>query len=464
MTWLRTAGLRLVLALGLGFALWIFVSYTENPDRLTQFKDLPVVPEGLVPGLVIVDQNGQPNPQLPPVSVTLRSIGETAITPSSNDIQAYVDLSGRGPGEWNVPVGARLTIPGRKPDIAEIKPDLLAIRIEQEITRTVPLTIEVIGSVPFSYQALPARATAQGQPITKVSISGPQSRVERVAFARATANIDRLTGNYESPRQIEMIGTDEQVVTGVTVSPERVNVQVPIVSIAGIKRVPVVPSIVGEPASGYVVIGLSIEPQFVRLAGGSGSLENVQNITTEPVNIAGASATIARTVQLREPEATPLLSGEPISATVTVRISPIARPFQVTLPIPVQLADIGPGLLASVNPAIVQVTLAGTAAQLGALDPAALAGNVSAGGLNAGVYSLAPTFALPRGVTVVGEVPKVTVVLRVPASPTPQATPTQPATPVPTEAPPAETPAPVGTEPPTSAPPEGPSPTATPSG
>src|SRR5438128_1785871 len=107
MTWLRTAGLRLVLALGLGFALWIFVSYTQNPDRLTQFKDLPVTPEGLAPGLVIVDQNGMPNPPLPPVTVTLRSIGETSVTPSSNDIQAYVDLSDRGPGEWNVPVGAR---------------------------------------------------------------------------------------------------------------------------------------------------------------------------------------------------------------------------------------------------------------------------------------------------------------------------------------------------------------------
>src|SRR5262245_28678110 len=241
MTWLRTSGLRLLLAIGLGFSLWVFVSYTTNPDRLTQFKDLPVAPEELAAGLVIVDQNGLPNPTLPSVSITLRSIGDTTVTPSSNDIEAYVDLAGQGPGERSVPVRARITTPGRKPEIAEIKPDLLAIRIEQVLTRTVPLTVEVVGSVPFSYQALPPRANVQGQSVTQVNISGPHSRVERVAFARATANIDRLTANYDSPRQIEAFSADGQLVEGVAMRPERVNVSVPIVSIAGIKRVPVVP-------------------------------------------------------------------------------------------------------------------------------------------------------------------------------------------------------------------------------
>ena len=464
MTWLRTSGLRLLLAIGLGFSLWVFVSYTTNPDRLTQFKDLPVAPEGLAPGLVIVDQNGLPNPRLPPVTVTLRSIGDTTVTPSSNDIEAYVDLADQEPGERSVPVRARITTPGRKPEIAEIKPDLMAIRIEQVLTRTVPLTVEVIGSVPFSYQALPPRTTVVGQPLNEVSVSGPQSRVERVKLARATANIDRLTGNYDSPRQIEAIDADGQVAEGVTIRPERVNVSVPIVSIAGIKRVPIVPSVVGEPASGHVVTGVSVSPQFVRLAGGSGSLEGVQSITTEPVNIAGASGEITRVVELRGPVETPLLAGEPVSATVTVRIEPIARPFQVTLPVPVQIADVGPGLLGSINPVIVPITLGGTAAQLSGLDSTTLMGTVSARGFGPGVYSVAPTFALPRGIRLVGDPPKVTVVLRLQPSPTPATTPTETATNQPTGAPPTETP-PAPTEAPTadpnatSRPTEGPSPT-----
>src|SRR5262249_20638614 len=159
------------------------------------------------------------------------------------------------------------------------------------------------------------------------------------------------------------------------------SVMVPIVSSAGIKRVPVVPQVDGEPASGYVVSGLMVEPQFVRLAGGASALEDVQSVTTEKVDIQGASRTISRTVRLSEPAFTPLLFGEPVSATVTVRITPIERPFQVSLPVPVQIVDISPGLLGSVNPPIVQATLVGTAAQLATLDAASLVASVSVRGL-----------------------------------------------------------------------------------
>jgi len=444
-TWLRIAGLRLVLAVGLGFALWIFVSYTEAPDRLTQFRNLPVSAEDLAPSLVIVDQNGLPNPSLPPVDVTLRSIGETSVTPSSNDIQAYVDLSGRGPGEYSVAVGARVTIPGRKPEIAEIEPNFLSIRIEQEITRTVPLTIEIEGSVPFSYENLPASATMRSQPVSTVNVRGPQSRVERVAMARAVVDIDGRTASYDSPRQLEAIGSDNQEIQGVLVEPASVNVLVPIVSSAGIKRVPVVPQVVGEPASGYVVSGLTVEPQFVRLAGGAGALEAVQSVATEAVDIQGASRTTSRTVRLSGPASTPLLFGEPVSATVTVRITPIERPFQVSLPVSVQLVDVGPGLLGSVNPPIVQVTLSGTAAQLATLDAASLVGSVSVRGQGAGVYRLTPLFTLPKGITLAGEPPRVTVVLRSQPSPPPSVTPAG------TAAPPATPPAVA-----TPSPPEGP--------
>ena len=32
MSWLRTTGLRLLLSIGLGFSLWVFVSFTQNPE------------------------------------------------------------------------------------------------------------------------------------------------------------------------------------------------------------------------------------------------------------------------------------------------------------------------------------------------------------------------------------------------------------------------------------------------
>jgi YbbR domain-containing protein len=448
-TWLRTAGLRLSLAVGLGFALWIFVSYTETPDRLTHFRDLPVAIEELPPGLVIVDQNGLPNATLPTISVTLRSIGETTVTPSSNDIQAYVDLADVRPGENSVPVGARVTVPGRKPEVSDIEPDYLSIRVEQIITNTVPLTIEVQGSVPFSYESQPPSLTLNNQPISSVLVRGPQSRVERVVMVRATVNIDGRTASYNSPRPLVAVGADNQEVEGVTIEPSSVNVRVPIVSSAGIKRVPVVPQVTGEPASGYVVSQLAVDPQFVRLVGGATALEAVSSVSTDPVEIQGANTTITRTVRLRQPSLTSLLAGEPISATVSVTIMPISRPFQVTLPVPIEVVDVASGLLQSVNPTTIQVSVSGTAQQLGSLNAQQIIARISMQGQGAGVYSIRPTIILPQGLTLTAEPPEVTVVLRAPVVPTPDdnnaeptVTPTTPGE-EPTPQPPPNTPTPV---------------------
>jgi YbbR domain-containing protein len=442
--------LRLLLAIGLAFALWIFVSYTENPDRSIQFKARPVIPEGLAPGLVIVDQNGLPDSSLLTVTITLEADRETLAAPGISDIQAYVSLNGLGPADHIVPVGARVTLPGRQPDITAIVPSHVPIRIDQVISQTVPLTIEVDGTVPFSYEPRTPSTISQGEAITQTLVTGPRNQVERVVRTRVTANIDRLTANYDSPRQVEALGADGKLVAGVTVVPQTVRALVPIVSSVGIKRVPVVPRVVGEPASGYVVAGVTITPQFVRLTGSAGPLEQVQSIETQPVDVSGASGTISRTVPLQELNGTSLLAGESGSASVQVQIAPISRPFQVTLPVPISVSDVGAGLLFSVNPQVVQVTLTGSVDQLAGLDASKLQGTVSARDLSAGTYTVTPQYSVPPGIKLVNE-PKVTLSLRQLPAPTeaPTATPgsqsTPPPPPPPTEAPtalPAEPPSP----------------------
>src|SRR5690606_37477943 len=107
---------------------------TETPERLTLLRDLPVSTEDLPEGMTIVDQNGIPNATLPSVNVTLRSIGDTNVTPSSNDIQVYLNLSGVRPGENNVPLGARITTAGRKPEVVSIQPEFVSVRVENILT------------------------------------------------------------------------------------------------------------------------------------------------------------------------------------------------------------------------------------------------------------------------------------------------------------------------------------------
>src|SRR5262249_5259422 len=249
----------------------------------------------LSPGLVVVDKDGLPRNGLPPVKVRVEADADTLKNVQQSTLRAYVDLSGLGPGEHQAEV---LVEPNRQ-DLKRLSysvdPDFLPVRIDQEITRTVPLTVEVSGIVPFSFERGEAQATVQGRPVTTADVRGPQSRVDLVKLVRATANIDRITANYNTSRPLEAIGDDGNVVEGVTVYPTSVIVQVPITSSAGIKRVPVVPQVIGHPASGYIATGVSVEPEFVRLTGSSGPLDSVSSILTANVDIDKATGTISRT-------------------------------------------------------------------------------------------------------------------------------------------------------------------------
>ena len=133
-------------------------------------------------------------------------------------------------------------------------PFRLPVRIEREITRTVALTITVNGSVPFSYEAGRAEASLAGIPLQEVLVRGPENRVEQVVAVRADVDIDRLTSTYNSPRLLEAITADGRVLDGVTLEPQQVNVQVPILSSVGSKRVPIVPQLFGQPGDGYVTV------------------------------------------------------------------------------------------------------------------------------------------------------------------------------------------------------------------
>jgi YbbR domain-containing protein len=441
MSWLRTTGLRLLLAIGLGFSLWVFVSFTQNPEQTSSFGEVPVDIEGIAPDLVRVDEQGLPRENRPTVDITIEGDEATVQRVNPGELRAFVDLEGLGPGEHgNVPVSVVPNRQGLQRLNFTADPAFLSFRLEQVITRTVPLTDVIAGDVPFSFEQEPARLTVQGRAIDSVEVSGPQSRVERVTLARVTANVGGLTANYSSPRPVEPLAEDGQVVEGVTVTPTSVNVLVPIVSSAGVKRVPIVPNVVGSPASGYIVTSVSVEPQFVRLAGSAGPLDAIQSVGTADIAIDGERGTITRTVELRPPANTSLASGEPNSATVSIQIGQISGAFQVTLPVPVQVVDVATGLQVSVNPQVVQVTLAGDAARLGSINPGDLVGIVSMSGAGPGSYPREPAFQLPAGVSLVGT-PRVTVTLRAPPTAEPP-TPTEATPETPTaEAPVAETPA-----------------------
>lgn len=416
---LRASLLRLALAIGLSFALWAFVSFSQNPEENVTFPEMPLQIVGLGEDLVVVDSNGLPSQVFPTIDVTLRTDQRQLATLRQVDVRVVANLNGLGAGEHIVPLNVEATRPNISINVPPngVDPAVVPIRLEQLSTESVPVRVDIEGNLPFSFERGEPRVSLAGQPLNAVSVSGPLSRVLRVTEARALVNVEQLRATYVSSLALTPLDSAGQPVEGVRLDPAMVTVQVPINPVVGLKLVPVEPQIVGLPAPGFEVRAVQVNPPLITLAGSSGPLDAVDVLLTLPLDLAGASQNVRANLPLIFPDGTSPREGEPAQVNVLVEIGPIERLFQVQLPVQVQLSEIGAGLTANVTPGVVSVSITGSSTALAGLTQTPLRALVELGGLGPGVYTLTPQFELPPGVSLVGDPPTVEVVLRTPQVP-----------------------------------------------
>lgn len=438
MRWLRDMGLQFLIALFLSLVLWTFVTFTTNPDTTATYNNIPVEAVGLSPGLVIVNEEGIPRPDpenLAQVQATLETDRNTLASAelSATDLQGTVDLEGLGPGDHTVDINV-------DPDrsnirLSSVSPEELTVRLEEFITMTVPISIELEGDLPFSYERDEPEVRASNQLIDQVQVSGPRSQVSRVDYAGVTISIDQLRATYVSNLQLEPRDTNDEAVEGVELAPRQVRVRIDIRPAVGVKRVPVLGQVEGTPAPGYVVTAVQSTPALIDLVGSSRLLDRIDHIETEPVNVSGATSIITQEVGLELRGAQPQ-ADQPERVTVEVQIAPVDQQFEVQIPVPVQVVGAGDALLATIEPLVVEVPLQGSANAFQQLSDDTMIATVDIGGLGPGTYALTPQLALPDRLELAGDIPAVTVTLRVAPSPTvalpsPTATPAAPTLPTP---------------------------------
>lgn len=445
MTWIRDSAPRLIFAMLLSFALWAYVSYNENPDRSTTFEGVPVHVRDISPGLVMVDQNGLPRPDqtmLSEVTLNVRTDHDTLSELQQNDLRAFVDLSGLIPGDHIVKVDVEPTVTDLSiSDFSFIAPDpeFVSVRLEEWTSRSVPIEIDVQGNLPFSFERGEPTISRSGQTINQVEVEGPQNRVERVATTRATANIDQLRANYVSSLQLQAYDANNNVVEGITIVPDEVDVRIPIRSVVGLKRVPILGTIQGTPAPGYVVASIQSDPPLINITGSSGRLDDINHIETTAVNVTAATGIVTEEVGLIFPPGVSRNASEDEQVVVTVQIIPLLRPFQLQLPLPVEVVGAPAGWDVTLDPDVVRVSITGYASALANLDTEEMLATVDVTGLGAGTHTISPVIQLPPDISIAGDIPTLLVSLTPPPTPTPLPT----STPEPTSTPlPSRTPTP----------------------
>ena len=152
------------------------------------------------------------------------------------------------------------------------------------------------------------------------------------------------------------------------------------------RRVPVLPSVEGDPAPGFVIGHESAEPPTVEIVGPESHVRQVSEARTEPVDVSGARTRVRDVVNIGVADSAVRLV-EPQSATVLVDIVPAPVEKQID-DVAVRTRNLGARLQAQLAPKTVRVTVRGPREALASLGSGSLQPFVDLAGLGKGRYNL----------------------------------------------------------------------------
>ena len=242
------------------------------------------------------------------------------------------------------------------------------LRVPLELLQ-VPSGIELLGDVPTTVD---------------VRVRGASGTLSRVGQGDVVAVLDLRTA--KSGRRLFPIGPDQvRVPYGVQV----VQVMPSAVALAfeasASRQVPVVPSVDGRPAAGYVVGPMTAEPPSVEVIGPESMVKRVAEVLTEPVTVTGAKEAVRETVSLGVLD--PSLRLKSARALVTVQVVP--APLERTLRNrPVHLRNVASTLEAQAVPSQVDLAIRGNRDALNRVGSDDVVAYVDLAGLGPGQYSL----------------------------------------------------------------------------
>ena len=399
----------LITAFMLAIAVWISAVTANDPMEERAYPEAVVIEiVGQDPGMVIT--SGSPGS----VSLILEAPSSiwTQLQNERGAVRAFADLSGLQAGTYSIPV--QVQIVPRPVRIISQSPTTLNVTMEVLATKELPITLVQRGEVATGYLAeLP---TSERDTVT---ITGPQSLVDRVTTALASIDISQASESITRVVTVQLLDENEQPVNGLTTTPDRITVNQVISQRFGYRNVVVKVVMTGQVANGYRLTNISVFPPAVTVF--STDPQVVSDlpgfVETLPVDISGARDDVDISVALDLPNGVAVVGNQ---TEVLVRVSIAAVESSLTLlNVPVEIIGLSPNQSAVVEPATVTVIISGPMALLDRLQASDVRVIVNLENTPAGSYQIEPEVEILISDLIAESVLPETVTVTVTGSPTP---------------------------------------------
>lgn len=304
----------IALSVVIAFALWLYVISVVSPESEEIFYDIPVSYQNDVleeRGLMIVSEK-------PTVTLRLKGNRSDLNELNADNITILVDLSAiQAPGTQML--GYKLSFPGNIPTNAIVPvsqtPNILQLKVENRIKKSIPIQISYVGQVNDGYIADKDNPVMD---VTTIEVVGPESAVTPIEKAMIEVTLSNLTDSIIGEFDYMLCDGEGNPVNAemVTTNVENVNLSV---KIQRMKELPLVLNLVegGGATADDCTVELSM--QSIWVSGSESKLRDLNSVELGSVELAQLQKdTNTLEFDIVLPEGVTNMSGETnVTATIT---------------------------------------------------------------------------------------------------------------------------------------------------
>lgn len=158
---------------------------------------------------------------------------------------------------------------------------------------------EIVVSIPLEFRNLPEglEIVEESAQQVEVRLRGSSEFLRALSPQAIQAAMD-LSEAKPGPQTVYLTPSQVETPYGVRVmrvTPASVNL---VIETLAERTVQVVPRVVGEPAAGFVLKDIRLEPSEITISGPASTLENLEQLTTEPISAEGLRETYSQSLQI----------------------------------------------------------------------------------------------------------------------------------------------------------------------
>ncbi len=346
MSWLYRNLQTLIIAFLLAVVVWISAITSSDPNLERSFRTVPLEVIGKSEDLMIMSKL----PDTIALTIYAPQSRLEMIDQDSRLIKATLDITGLSYGIYTIPVNVKLEVePAR---LVRQDPQTIDITLDRLINRDFNLNLSITGKLAIGYEAGPPKVDDE-----KITVSGPESLVNKVKEIRADVDLAGRSDNLETTIIPQALDINGIIVSGVTISPAKVKYVQPITLQNGYQTKVVRVVTTGNVADGYRLNDILVYPLRLLLFTPDPQLydEIPGYIETEPLDLKKADKDFESRLALKLPEGISIVGDQ----TVLARVSVAAIESSLSMKLPLEIIGLEPQKQAILPLESVDVLLAG---------------------------------------------------------------------------------------------------------